>query len=210
MLWLRKISLNTQLGTKTAQAEIPPDFPSLLNEITSLRTFNTNWMQKMSQQQQKLFVIVRGPSGSGKSRMIKEIGKNVPVFSTDDFWMINGTYQFDEERIGEAHSWNQGRVEEAMQGSVPIVILDNTNTQFWEMKPYVQMAQQYDYETIFKEPDWHSDLKTDGKWNIGFLKRMQQRRQIPGKIFDMTDMVDGYEYNPTVESVLSSERPVSP
>jgi len=170
-----------------------------------------NWLQKTSQQQQRLLVIARGPSGSGKSRMTEEISEqsNAPIFSSDDFWMINGEYQFDREYVGESHFWNQGRVEEAMQGNTPVIIVDNTNSQFWEMKPYVLMAQKYGYNVDFKEPDWHSDLKTpEGQWNVDFLEQMQNQpdreKVVPRDILE--NMVGNYDYNPTVESVLRSER----
>lgn len=172
-----------------------------------------NWLQKLSQQ--KLLVVVRGPSGSGKSRMTKEFSEqyNAPVFSSDDFWMTNGEYQFDPDYVGESHFWNQGRVEEAMQGDELVIIVDNTNAQFWEMKPYVQMAQKYGYGVTFKEPDWHPQLKTpEGRWNVDFLEEMQnnpdREKVVPREILE--SMVGGYEYSPTVEAVLSSERPGRP
>lgn len=169
-----------------------------------------NWMQKLSQQ--KLLVVARGPSGSGKSRMTEKISEqyDAPVFSSDDFWMSSGTYQFDREYVGESHFWNQGRVEEAMQGDVPVIIVDNTNAQFWEMKPYVAMAQKYGYTVDFREPDWDPRLKTpEGQWNVDFLEEMQNQpdreKVVPRDILE--SMVGGYEYSPTVEAVLSSERP---
>lgn len=165
--------------------------------------------------QQKLLIVVRGPSGSGKSRMTEDISEqhNAPVFSSDAFWMINGEYKFDREYIGEAHFWNQGRVEEAMQSNTPIILVDNTNTTFSEMKPYVQMAQKYGYTVSFKEPDWDPRLKTpEGQWNIDFLEEMQNQpdreKVVPRDILE--SMVGGYEYNPTVENVLSSEKPRRP
>ncbi len=168
-----------------------------------------SWLQKLAQQ--KLLIIARGPSGSGKSRMTKEVSEqyNAPVFSADDFWMINGKYQFDSDYIGEAHFWNQGRVEESMQGDASVIIVDNTNAKFHEMKPYVQMAQKYGYSVTFKEPDWDPRLKTpEGRWNADFLEEMQNQpdrdKVVPREVLD--SMVSGYEYDPTVETVLKSER----
>ena len=169
-----------------------------------------NWLQKLSQQ--KLLVIVRGPSGSGKSHLTKDISEqyNAPVFSSDDFWMVNGEYQFDPQYIDEAHFWNQGRVEEAMQGDEPVIIVDNTNTQFWEMKKYVTMAQKYGYSVVFKEPEWDPRLKTpEGQWDVDFLEKMQNQPDRDKKVSRdvLEQMVNDYEYNPTVESVLNSKRP---
>ncbi len=164
---------------------------------------------------QKLLIIARGPSGSGKSTMVEKIRDkfNAPVFTTDDFWMQGGKYNFDPDYIGEAHFWNQTRVDEAMQGGEPVVIVDNTNSMFSEMKPYILMAQQYGYEVKFIEPDWHPDLKTpEGKWNVDFLEQVQGQKDrkdigkvVPREILEK--MVGSYDYNPTVEDILRSERP---
>jgi predicted kinase len=169
-----------------------------------------NWLQKISQQ--KMLIMARGPSGSGKSRMAQELGEKLgaPVLSSDDFFMVNGEYRHDPEYITEAHFWNHGRVEEAMEGRNPIIIVDNTNAEFWEMKPYVQMAQKHGYGVTFKEPDWTTELKTpEGQWDIDFLERMQQQpdrdKSVPREAIER--MINRYEYNPSVESVLKSERP---
>lgn len=171
-----------------------------------------NWMQKMAQQ--KILFIARGPSGSGKSTMVKELADKTgaQIFGSDDFFMRDGVYQFDLKKLSEAHEWNRSRVEEAMQGEVPYIIVDNTNTMFWEMQPYALLAQQYGYEVQFKEPDWHSELKPGGKWNVDFLERMQHGSDRDKGKFISRDilqrMVDRYQYNPTVPSVIESERPV--
>lgn len=31
------------------------------------------------------------------------------ILSTDDYFYINGQYQFDVQYLGEAHEWNQNR-----------------------------------------------------------------------------------------------------
>lgn len=175
---------------------------------------NMNWFQKIAQA--KLLIIVRGPSGSGKSHITEEIKKqfNAPVFSSDEFWMQGGQYNFDIEYIGDAHAWNVQRAEKAMAGDEPVVIIDNTNSAFWEMKPYVELAQKHGYQVEFKEPDWNPKLKTpEGTWNVDFLEAIQgqKNRQNIGKVVpreSLERMVDSYEYNPTVDAILRSERPV--
>lgn len=171
-------------------------------------------MQKMSQQ--KVLVIARGPSGSGKSTMVEQLSSkmNAPVFSSDNFFMINGIYKYDPALIGRAHAWNEREVEKAMSKGVPALILDNTNTALWMMKTYVQLAQKYGYQVTFNEPDWDPGLKDEhGRWNVDFLERMQQspdrvkiNKGVPREVLEK--MVNEYAYNPTVEQILSSERPV--
>ncbi len=171
---------------------------------------NQNWLQKMSDQ--KLLIISRGPSGSGKSHMSSQLGDkfSAPIFSTDDFFQQSGTYEFDPNLIGEAHEWNRQRVNESITGGTPIIIVDNTNAEFWEMKPYVQMAQKYGYRVDFKEPEWNTELRNpDGSWNVDFLESMQNQpgrdKVIPREVLE--GMVGRYQHNATVDSVLQSERP---
>jgi NEDD4-binding protein 2 len=102
-----------------------------------------NWYKKA--QQKRLFVM-RGCPGSGKSTLAKQLGQGGVVLGSDDFFMINGTYQFDPNMLSDAHLWNQGRVLSAMKKGITPIVVDNTNTQSWEMKPYVEMAQKYGYD----------------------------------------------------------------
>ena len=39
-----------------------------------------------------------------------------------------------------------------MKDKVKVIIIDNTNLQCWEMKPYVDLAIKFGYEIIIKEP----------------------------------------------------------
>jgi adenylate kinase family enzyme len=47
---------------------------------------------------------MRGLPGSGKSTKAKKIAGNFGViFSTDDFFMVNGKYTYNPQMIGEYH-----------------------------------------------------------------------------------------------------------
>ena len=97
---------------------------------------------------------MRGASGSGKSSRAQELGLGGVVFSTDDFFGPN--YEFDPAKLPDAHVWNQQRVVEALQAGISPIVVDNTNKQAWEMKPYVEAAQGFGYEVRIEEPktDW--------------------------------------------------------
>jgi len=153
---------------------------------------------------QKKLILARGVSGSGKSTLAQELGQGGTVFSTDEFFMRNGNYQFDPDKIQEAHQWNQKRTEQAMQDGLSPIVIDNTNLRFWEMKPYVETAQKYGYSVEFAEPDWHPDLKDDkGRWNFDFLKG-RNVHDVPDDV--LQEMINSYEHNPTVDDVLRSKR----
>ena len=59
---------------------------------------NNNHMLNVISSNIKKLIISRGPSGSGKSRMAKELSEqhgNAPIFSSDDFFMKDNIYEFD-------------------------------------------------------------------------------------------------------------------
>ena len=163
---------------------------------------NRNWYKIA---QQKKLILTRGTPGSGKSTLAKQLGQGGVVFSTDDFFMKDGKYQFDSKLLSRAHQWNQDRVEKAMQQGISPIVIDNTHTQKWELKRGVQLAQQYGYEIEIKEPDWHPNLKTpEGKWNIDFL-RGKNKHDVPEE--SLRRMIDRYDYKPSIEDILKSKAP---
>ena len=42
-------------------------------------------------------------------RTLQEDNPSGVILSTDDYFYINGQYQFDVKYLGEAHEWNQNR-----------------------------------------------------------------------------------------------------
>lgn len=141
---------------------------------------------------------MRGISGSGKSTLAKELGKEGIVLGCDDFFMVNGKYEFDRDALGYAHWWNQERVEKAMKQGISPIVVDNTNTQAWEAKPYVVLAQKYGYKVQIRESDtpWKFDAEELTKRNT---------HKVPREIIDK--MLQNWQPNITVEDILSSERP---
>lgn len=88
------------------------------------------------------------PPGSGKNYTAEQIMPKENIFSTDDFYMKNGKYEWDSTQIGKAHKWNRQRVENAMQRGITPICSANTNITEWERKPYKQLAQKYGYTAI--------------------------------------------------------------
>ena len=98
----------------------------------------------------KLF-LVRGISNSGKSTFAKELGGI--HFETDNYFMVDGEYKFDGTKLKEAHQWCQTQVSNAMILNYTAninerIVVSNTFTQEWEMKPYFEMAKEWGY-TVF-------------------------------------------------------------
>ncbi|MCX6722730.1 MAG: ATP-binding protein [Candidatus Staskawiczbacteria bacterium] len=162
-----------------------------------------NWFKtSQSETKDKVLVVCRSPSGCGKSTLAQELGKGGVVFSTDDFWRVEGEYRFDVRKLGIAHEWNRQRAEKAMQeGISPVVIdIDNTNIKHNDFLPYLQAAKKYGYSIKYAEPSWHPDLKTpEGKWNIDFINKLQKERLLKDKTKNIPEdvvkgMVNQYEY----------------
>jgi len=150
-------------------------------------------------------ILMRGVSGSGKSTLARKIAEEHDVFSviysTDDFFMVEGEYRFDPKRLGEYHAANVNRAEEAMADECACVIIDNTNTQAWEMKPYVELAMKHGYsvEIHMPEPvDFDELMKRQAN-------RADSNKALPAEV--VKRMLDRFEHDVTVETILASKRP---
>lgn len=114
---------------------------------------------------QKILYVMRGLPGSGKSTAARNLPGVAPenIFSTDDVIGTDPeTGEFSMERysdffktmketrnfgmIGRAHQENQRKAIDAMRRGVSPIVVDNTNVQAWEAKPYVEAALQMGYE----------------------------------------------------------------
>ncbi|KAB1281855.1 NEDD4-binding protein 2 [Camelus dromedarius] len=131
-------------------------------------------------------------------RTLQEDNPSGVILSTDDYFYINGQYQFDVKYLGEAHEWNQNRAKEAFEKKISPVIIDNTNLQAWEMKPYVALSQKHKYKVLFREPDtW---------WK--FKPKELARRNIHGVSKEkITRMLEHYQRFVSVPIIMSSSVP---
>lgn len=149
-------------------------------------------------------ILMRGVSGSGKSTLAKDIAskhEGSVIFSTDDYFMIEGRYEFDPRMIGRNHALNQDRARNAMSSGVPCVIIDNTNTQAWEMKPYVEAALEFGYSIEIHEPV---------EVGIEEIMRRQEQRADSNKALSLEiveKMLARYQKNVDVEDILNSKSP---
>lgn len=86
-------------------------------------------------------VLIRGLPGSGKSTLAKAFhGHN--HYEADMFFVNeNGRYFFNPEKIKEAHSWCQLMTKAALKDGKDVVV-SNTFTQHWELKPYLDIAKE--------------------------------------------------------------------
>lgn len=106
--------------------------------------------------------ICRGLPGSGKTTAVKELITKYPtlvVASADDFRVTNGKYVYKPEDTIRVHTLCKKAILDACERGDSCVV-DNTNLALTEMKPYVQMADQFNYAIKFITPKtaWATDL----------------------------------------------------
>lgn len=88
---------------------------------------------------------MRGIPGCGKSTFVQRNYPHAVICSADHFFMQEGTYQFDINKLGAAHLECFRKFQEAMQRSEPVIVIDNTNTRIREMQKYIDEAALFGY-----------------------------------------------------------------
>jgi predicted kinase len=100
----------------------------------------------------KKLILLRGLPGSGKTTFAEQLDGS--HFEADNYFLDeNGNYNFDGSKLKAAHQWCQDLVLNAMilnhtTGENKTIVVSNTFTQEWEMKPYMDMAKDWGY-TVF-------------------------------------------------------------
>lgn len=93
--------------------------------------------------------ILRGVSGSGKSRLAAALRDALPsgmvrIVSADDYFIARGgRYAFDPARLGDAHAYCRRAFDAALRARQPVIVVDNTNTQWWEYAPYAAAVTSF-------------------------------------------------------------------
>lgn len=97
---------------------------------------------------QHTVLILRGLPGSGKSTLAKLLSSltGAPVFSIDSYFESeSGEYQFDHRKNHLAYKECEKNTRSALEQNIPFVIVDNTFTLEWEIKPYEDLAKEFGY-----------------------------------------------------------------
>ena len=96
----------------------------------------------------KELILLRGLPGSGKSTLAKSLdGIHIEA---DQFFMVEGEYKFDASKLKEVHNNCLTRTKSYMyihssKDTAERIIVSNTFTQEWEMKPYFELAEKNGY-----------------------------------------------------------------
>ncbi|XP_047449224.1 NEDD4-binding protein 2-like 2 [Mugil cephalus] len=148
-----------------------------------------------------VLILMRGLPGSGKSTLAKELLSTGPsgiILSTDDYFAQKNDYRYDPGLLGAAHEWNQSRAKDALHDGCSPIIIDNTNLQAWEMKPYVRMALERGYKVEFCEPDT--------RWKFDPYELEKRNKQgVPQE--KIAQMLDRFSFPISVDIVMNSPDP---
>jgi predicted kinase len=102
-----------------------------------------------------------GIPGAGKSFKAKQLAPLPNIFSTDNYWLNDkGEYIFNFNKLRQAHEWNINCVEMAMRNAHTPLVVDNTNIVSRDRKPYIDLANKYNYtyELVLPESSWFQEI----------------------------------------------------
>ena len=114
----------------------------------------------------KTVYILRAVPGSGKSllaetmmRMAEAIGHACVTCCADDYFMNDGKYVWDGDKIGLAHMRCKEKYLNAVGKNIDTIIVSNTNTTAKDVKHYRNIAIEHGYMVfVMTLENWH-----DGK-----------------------------------------------
>tara|TARA_E500000081_G_scaffold84088_1_gene85312 strand:- start:5167 stop:5625 length:459 start_codon:yes stop_codon:yes gene_type:complete len=115
----------------------------------------------------KTLYLIRGLAGSGKSTLARLIAekeyfiadnrldgyavKDCHMVCADDFFDVEGKYEFDASRLPDAHDWCSSQVYSKLSKGMDNVVVHNTFSQRWEMEPYFELAEEFGYSVFVIE-----------------------------------------------------------
>lgn len=85
-------------------------------------------------------ILVRGLPGSGKSTFGERMTQHSYRHYEADMYFINehGHYVFCKDKIGAAHKWCLDRTKAALLNGFDVIVT-NTFSRLWELKPYLEL-----------------------------------------------------------------------
>ncbi len=94
-------------------------------------------------------IFMRGLPGSWKTGWAKiNFGDrtDAAILSSSDYFSQSGQYLFDGSKVIASHLWNLQRFRKALRENKRIIVIDNTNIRFWEMRKYFSAIKTIGYD----------------------------------------------------------------
>ena len=108
----------------------------------------------------RVCIIGRGMPGSGKSHLLRHLNvveTDIEICSADNFFVNRvedstgnsiSFYKFEPEKLPQAHNDCMAQFIDALHAKKQCVVVDNTNTHFWEFENYIRLALDAGYQVI--------------------------------------------------------------
>jgi len=100
----------------------------------------------------KNLYLIRGVSGAGKSTFGQSLCTSTLFdkhIEADQYFIDKeGNYNWDLNKLGQAHGWCQEQVETCMKESFHRVVVTNTATRESDLNPYYKLAKKYGYRVF--------------------------------------------------------------
>lgn len=165
----------------------------------------------------KYIIVMKGLPGSGKSFLAKKIldeatenGLTCRIHATDDQFMEGGVYKFSTSKFPAAHNANIKLARASAEEGIEIIVIDNINLTSGEIRPYAEIAKEFDYIVRFMEPKtkWANDIEELKKKNVHGVPQESYDRML--KRYQRTDVIGiklsellGMEYDIVTQSLFN-------
>ena len=110
-----------------------------------------DWIITMNK---NIVILIGGPSGSGKSTLAKHIIQNhLPDaihLEADNYFMVDGEYKFDINKLGQAHKHCELSFRKAISENKNVIV-SNTLTTQKEINKYLDFVPE-SYEVLYTFP----------------------------------------------------------
>ena len=103
-----------------------------------------------------LFIMIVGPSGTGKSTVARQFVSDEFICEADTFPNLYVQGVLQSQLLQQAHQVCKNKVEYLMSRRIPTIVQSNTNLDLGEkgIKPYVALALHYGYEIHLLLPSY--------------------------------------------------------
>jgi|SRR5271165_7656996 len=126
-----------------------------------------------------MLIVMQGLPRSGKSTEAAKLAQQfgAVIVSTDDLFIVNGVYTFDASLLQKHHRTTQDKAAKLLAAGKSVVV-DNTNLQRWEARPYVEAALKHGHEVRF--------VRCSGEWENTHGVPADKIERMRGRMEDLT------------------------
>ena len=113
----------------------------------------------------KVCYLLRSVPGAGKSTLAEYLagGDSNVICCADDFFMVNGKYQFNPKQLSIAHRVCKNKFKKLVDADAPVIVQSNTNTALREFKEYKEYAEAAGYIVfVLVVENRHGGVNTHG------------------------------------------------